>query len=503
MIRLLALLSIVLLAGCAAPAATRDDVGAPPLGALKPGGDLVAPTFHLVGAIARSYLPADGDVCVNLGCIVYVEQRSGLGEPSIAAAPDGTLYVTFPGCDVAPELKFVDRLPEEVGEAVRIGPVCEAPPFYRSQDDGATWERMNDPQTGRLSPETPFSNGDGTVAVDSAGSVYVTALGPAGIESQRSDDRGETWVYTGNLWQFGNGTDRQWIGATGNGHVIHNWWAPDNGMGQFAVRTTFDGGTTYTDQQYYHQIDTQAGSGAFHEGPPQFSPDGKTAYIPYPIPREDNYRAGLPYGIHLAKSTDGGLTWEDIDTGVDTVGGILGMAGYLTLAVTSDGHLAITFAEEVLDPTGQVVVGAVVKVTFSTDERNWTAPLAVSTTPSAVFAWSAAGAEDRVAITYYGNRILDVGCDGIWDLRTAIVDLDEGVVADALVDEGVHFGGIQSGGMHGACPDRSFLDYLQNTVLPDGRIAIAYSADPPEGGKYTEIRVAIQDGGSLMLTRGP
>lgn len=458
----------------------------------KPAGQLTAPTFELLGAIARAPLPTEIDGSAQGR---NFQLRPGIGEPSIAAAPDGTLYVAFPGCDTAPlRGPFVDRLP--VADALPL-PDCEAPPLYRSTDNGVTWERLNHPENGRLAPDAPVSNGDGIVAVDAAGSVYVTALGPAGIESQRSDDGGDTWVYTGNVFQEGSTVDRQWMAATGRGHVIHNWWAPQDGVGRFAFRTTFDGGATYFDQGYFHEIGTDAGNGAFHEGPPQFSADGSVAYIPFPVPREDTYDGGVaPVGIHVARSADGGLTWEPIDTGLDatTFGS---MDGFLTLAATSDGHLAIAFQDETADPTGGVSrLASAVKVTFSTNERDWREPLAVSTSASVMFAWIAAGAGDRVAVSYLASDAPDLACDGVWDLRTAIVDLDEGIVADALVEPRVHVGGFQDS----ACPDRRLLDYLQNTVLPDGRLAIAYPATSQDGG-FTEIRVAIQDGGSRMLAR--
>src|SRR4029077_20981797 len=59
------------------------------------------------------------------------------GEPSIATAPDGTLYVSYPG-------------------GAGMG-------FYRSLDSGKTWK------AGAIADT---SSGDTTVNVDSSGAVY-------------------------------------------------------------------------------------------------------------------------------------------------------------------------------------------------------------------------------------------------------------------------------------------------------------------------------------------
>ena len=91
----------------------------------------------------------------------------------------------------------------------------------------------------------------------------------------------------------------------------------------------------------------------------------------------------------------------------------------------------------------------------------------------------------------------------MWDVRAAVLDLgaDAPKIVDSVVDANVHMGGICAEG--GACfttgTDRALLDYFESCVLPDGKLALVYPSDPLDGGKYIEIRTAVQSGGSLLL----
>src|SRR5690349_11542874 len=89
MSRPLALLAVALLAGCLAPVVdhpTQAPLAVGSLaGATKPAGALTAPTFKLIGPIARSLQP---------GVSIY-----GSGEPGIASSLNGVLYVSFQGCE--------------------------------------------------------------------------------------------------------------------------------------------------------------------------------------------------------------------------------------------------------------------------------------------------------------------------------------------------------------------------------------------------------------------
>jgi hypothetical protein len=501
------LLAAPLLAGCAgregggAPAGpAAEPVAVHPLaGTLEPSG-LAAPAFQLLGAIART-----GPVY-------------GGGEPSVWAALDGTLFVAFPGCDRG---FYLVEVPGQDS--------CQHGLVYRSADGGATWTRLNREGDGRYEDggDGPAANGDAEVAVDSAGTVYASNLGD-GIQVHRSTDGGATWAYVGNATEAGESSDRQWMAASGPGHLIVTWMgsgedADGDEQGRAViVNTTFDGGATWTGA-------LALGSGIGWLGPVAFAPDGMTAYIPFTQVEESTslvLYGTEAFSMRVARTLDGGRNWTVLDTGarwdsVATGGHWSGVHMAPALDVTGDGTVVVAYAVDRAAPTPGgplAAAGTELRVLASLDGgATWTAPQALPV-PSPVGAeqrpgspilpWVAGGAGDRFAVTYLlGTTATDSDYEGtLWDVRAMVVDgLRDGslAVADSLVEAGVHQGAVCSRG--GAClltgSDRALLDFFESDVTPDGRLVVAYPADPLQGGKYIDIRVAIQDGGTPLLAR--
>ncbi|MGB0652927.1 MAG: hypothetical protein ACPGQL_06975 [Thermoplasmatota archaeon] len=465
-------------------------------GAVEPTG-FETPTFNVLGAIAS-------------GGPVY-----GAGEPSIWAHTDGTLYVAFPGCD---EGFYLASLPTDEGS-------CEHGIVYGSTDDGATWERLNRAGDGRYTEEGPSANGDADVTVDSEGTVWVSNLGN-GIQFHRYDPPTGEWTYIANVVPPEEGADRQWLAAAGPGHVIHTWMrtSPNRDV---AINTTFDGGKTWTGAQYF-------GDNIGWLGTVQFAPDGRTAYIPYTQPQGD----GLPLtgdggtcAMHVVKTTDGGVTWNDIDTGArwptmlaGTHWSCVHMAP--ALDVTGDGTVVVAWSRDVdflaangVADANIVPAAQMIEVITSPDGgANWTEPYLfatfndpapnVSTQGAAIMPWVTGGAGDRYAITFLHSLVFSGDQDytgNDWDLEAIFVDGDiaGGNVTQVTLDQSVHQGGICTRG--GLCllsgSDRALLDFFESDLLPDGRLAVTYPADPLTGGKFIEVRVAIQDGGTPLLER--
>ncbi len=444
--------------------------------------DLVAPTFKRLGALASA-----GPVY-------------GGGEPSISAALDGTLYVSFPGCDTGP---YLVNAP--------VAATCEHGIVYKSVDEGATWTRLNDAGNGRLpgAGDAPAANNDADIAVDAAGHVYTSNLGAGGIQVFRSEDGGASWAYAGDVVPEEHSADRQWMAAAGPGHVIMTWMGfSDADPRAVAIATTWDGGRTWSNVTY-------VGKDIGWLGTVQFDPSGKNAYIPFTEGGFD--LAGTEsreFSMLVARTLDGGESWEVVDTGArimtsGTGGHWSGVLMAPALDVTGDGTIVTLWAEDVRDPTGSTSTGTLIKYVTSTDNgTSWSAPVTVPTRMSAVMPWVTGGAGDRFAITYFeSDAPLDTDyVGGVWDVAAIIVDgaaSARPVFAHSLIDERVHVGGICARG--GLClltgSDRALLDFFESDLLPDGRLVVVYPADPPEGGKFIEIRTAIQDGGSFLLAR--
>ncbi len=490
------------LAGCASSNGTDDVLPGEPApvvvpdhvldGAVEPT-DLLAPTFKLLGAIAA-------------GGPAY-----GAGEPSAWVALDGTLYVAFPGCDRG---FYLVPLPTPGAEACGHGLI------YRSADEGATWERMNEDGTGRYTADGPTANGDADVAVDAAGNVYASNLG-SGIQFHTFWAENQTWEYMANVVPEGEGADRQWMTAGKEGHVIMTWMRTSPSR-DVEVNVTFDGGRTWHHGGNY-------GSGIGWLGTVQLSPDGEHAYIPYTQP----IRAGTAplvsgpsdCAMRVLVSSDGGLNWTDVDTGArwpaSQTGGhwsCVQMAP--ALDVTGDGTVVVAWSRDVFFPEDaspytaasastllEIIASRDNGTTWTDQELYWADTGLFAGFGSRIMPWVTGGAGDRFAITYLFNPV-PTDSDytaAVWDVRAMVIDgfgTDDATFVDSLIEASVHAGGICTRG--GAClltgSDRAFLDFFEADLTPEGHLFVTYPHDL-NPSKMIEIRTAIQNGGTPLLLR--
>jgi hypothetical protein len=154
--------------------------------------------------------------------------QNGGGEPSVAIAPDRTIYVSAPG---------------------------DAMEFWRSADAGKTW-------TQGASPESP--SGDTSVNVDQSGAVYESNLNvitgdqnTLQVDLFKSFNKGNTWPQKGSsAIEDTNASgqpalvDRQWTDAwIPPGHTTVTATVcmtyHDFGPSQIWVSCSFDGGRTF------------------------------------------------------------------------------------------------------------------------------------------------------------------------------------------------------------------------------------------------------------------
>lgn len=482
------------------------------MGAGRSAAGWCAATFAVLGVLSAPSLggplasapplasgPAPSDPHPEISFQLLGTMAAGkIGEPGIWSH-ENLLFLTFPGCETGRN-------------------ACLNGPVYRSTDEGGNWTRLNNATNGILSRPGAGANGDADVTVDQAGTAYASNLEPPnplphnGVHVWSSPDQGTTWRYLGDLVPFGNWADRQWMAASGPGHLVVAWMGgvsdPFLPTRQIAVRTTRDAGATWTPLAYFGENVGWIGNVAFDaSGARVFVPF--TQGLPGPSPLASNQASPVAQ-LLLLRSLDGGDTWAILDTGILVPRTPWGLhwSGTLmapTLDVTGTGRLVLAWSEDVIEPTGLTAGarGAVVKAASSADwGATWTEANKVSGSRAAIMPWVTAGVGDRAAVAYYASDsvILDTDYEGIWDVDVTFVD-DVGKPGQDLetvtIDAGIHTGGICArGSLCGTLKsDRSLLDFFETDRLPDGRLVVAYAADPAVD---TEVRVAIQQTGPLL-----
>jgi len=124
--------------------------------------------------------------------------------------------------------------------------------FSSSQDGGKTWTSGFVPPV----PGSPFTFGDGVVAMDRNGNVYYAGLGTdasgtGDVQVNKSTDGGQTWT-DGIVASLDNGSDKEWIAvgpdpANKNRDNVYVTWTSFQPTGQqIRLAVSKDGGATWT-----------------------------------------------------------------------------------------------------------------------------------------------------------------------------------------------------------------------------------------------------------------
>ena len=125
--------------------------------------------------------------------------------------------------------------------------------FSSSQDGGKTWTSGFVPPT----PGSPFTFGDGVVAMDRSGNVYYAGLaadaaGAGIVQVNKSTDGGQTWS-AGVAVGVDNGSDKEWIAVgpdpanPSHDNIYVTWTSFQNTGQQIRLAVSKDGGATWTD----------------------------------------------------------------------------------------------------------------------------------------------------------------------------------------------------------------------------------------------------------------
>ncbi|MGZ4140414.1 MAG: sialidase family protein [Actinomycetota bacterium] len=423
------------------------------------------------------------------------------GEPSIAAAHDGTLYISYPG-----------------GKGMT---------FYRSKDAGATWKAgtIADP-----------SSGDTTVNVDASGAVYQANLnGTFQGDVYKSLDGGAHWtkgvtatssplaaVYGPSATDSPFLMDREWTDAyippgktTDEARVYIGYH--DFGPSIIWVNASKDGGKTFSSQKSVIS-DPVAQANSFCNTIPgglkivQSGPHAGRVYVAWMagsvetnVPSGCNITQLDTFGqIWMAWSDDEGATWTDklvYDAGF----GHDASAIFADLALDRAGnpYVAWTMNSGSLPHTGAAGDQWNIYVSASFDGgKTWNAatggaPYTVTTdTGTHFFPAIAAGDPGRVVLAYiatrsvipqlpYGKPFPGEDANARWDVylsRTLnLTSSKPSWVQEKLTAKSIHTGDVCTLGIFCTpgqligVQNRDLLDFIDVVAGPSGLVHVAYT----------------------------
>ena len=378
------------------------------------------------------------------------------GEPNIAVGADGTIYASDPSIGI-----------------------------WRSTDNGASFTKA--------AARGITGGGDGDIVITEDGCIHwlglfgTAANGTAApIPYQRSCDGGASFTDAFDPSK-GTGSDREWLGRS-QGGVLYASWRGSNesstpARSVISVTTSFDGGLTWTSM--VDMADDAVGGpivGGAIEGQVF---EAMTTFADLPGMGEQQG------AIELARSFDHGRTWEVVPVLTPPQSAQVGLIGFPTsifpvVDVDDAGNLYLVFSvdQRVLDETAPKPAArfGVYLMTSPDLGDTWSEPRLLSD-PSkvALMPWVAAGADGRIAVTWYEN-VAGLPADFLpdaWNVKLwESIDATNPAGAAEVVQLNElpnHIGAVCTAGTGCLAGDRSLLDFFEVAIKADGQPIAVWS----------------------------
>ena len=411
------------------------------------------------------------------------------GEPSIAIAPDGTVYASTPGDNGAV--------------------------LARSDDKGKTWKKL--PTAVSTATQAALKGGDSDVVVAKDGTVYAADLNVDGITVFRSTDKGAHFPQQAFITST---SDREWLAVTGpHGENVYVVWH-EIATGTMLGAESHDSGKTFDLPQILYSNPTTTAE-SVHDGTSIGGVSTDSAgrvFVSYATSvlttTDTTYGTPPVNAIHMSVlEAEGG--WKDYPVNIGGPDANFGNFWMASAVDKGDNVYAVY--------SGYAHKGEPMHVWLqqSSDHgKTWTKPFAVDdvlpgATGQDLFGWVAGGGKGVAVVSWYHTAAKNKDVAGIdWTVPVAQVrGLASGhpsVVYGLASDHSVHHGpictlGTFCGILPGSSDDRSLLDFFKVAVGPDGMPAVTWSDNNrQDGGARTGVGYARQVAGpSAFLTTLP
>jgi len=399
----------------------------------------------------------------------------GDGEPNIAIAPDGTIYVT---------------------------PVSQ---LYRSTDGGKTFKDLGTDRTD--------GHGDGDTLVTPDGTLHWLGLfgrNNEAIPYQRSTDQGDHFSTSVDLSAKGSspgtGSDREWLALGADGAVGASWRDGDQG-GIVAFRVSHDVGLSW-DQRRTMMPDALGGPLAGGLAPHEWM----EAAVTFGSDATGTGMQGTTSDLMLAHTWDDGQTWNLTHVVTPDQSAQVGLVGFPVsifpvTAVDANGTVYIAFAADAhatpaTTPKPAARSGVYLSVSHDGGRTFTTPKLLSDPAHAALMPAIAAGAAGRIAIAWYENEhgIPSENLPDEWDTKLwESSDADAGAAHAVLAQlNGApnHIGAVCTGGSGCLVSDRCLLDYFEVALDGQGLPQVAWaSCDVGTGVGVAAVATAVHFGG--------